>query len=591
MKYKNRGKEAAPVNTINECRRCLEKLGVMVYEEWMEPVKGVFSVHLRIADTYIFSNGKGSARVYALASAYGEMLERLQNFAYFRFGGYFDKYCKNLPYAVEKHEIATDAIDELPEQIWWWEQQMEDEKEREELINIWKRKIPRYREKKVINCCFKEMGSNDSIIIPYPILEYYYGSNGMAAGNTPDEAFVQALCEVLERYVVQEIIRKKIVVPDITEYACQRYECVQKIHLELKKKGLKLYIKDLSVIQEIPACACVVADSHFNFFCSFGVHPAEKLAIERTITELCQGKEFQDFKFWTSIVDEKKLVMSKIKNITSILAGNGGRMPDEFFCGKKNSRTAKFSKYENMTLKQWKENLMNIIDKMGKHLFYHDVGFLGFPSCQILVPGISEMREIDNCEYLKRAVEYYEVSKILRNINLVSKSDAERLIIYLEECDKSDTLMLDFIKIPLLDRSFLESLTVNLLLAMLYIFVENFYQASISLSDYFIEIEEDADEEMSTYYRTMIIVLKNYKRCNQEELETFLLSFTDKIILHSVMEVVENHQLVFSEVPDLDCNDCSKCKKECFMMFEKEIYMKLQTFASNYEETNYENQV
>ena len=43
MKYKNRGKEAAPVNTINECRRCLEKLGVMVYEEWMEPVKGVFS--------------------------------------------------------------------------------------------------------------------------------------------------------------------------------------------------------------------------------------------------------------------------------------------------------------------------------------------------------------------------------------------------------------------------------------------------------------------------------------------------------------------------------------------------------------------
>ena len=51
---------------------------------WRNSLKGFYSVTVNIAGTDLAVNGKGVSHEYALASANGEMMERLQNFCTFR---------------------------------------------------------------------------------------------------------------------------------------------------------------------------------------------------------------------------------------------------------------------------------------------------------------------------------------------------------------------------------------------------------------------------------------------------------------------------------------------------------------------------
>jgi ribosomal protein S12 methylthiotransferase accessory factor YcaO len=73
------GKDASLESSIATMQGKLEKLGFHVEERsWLNPVDGVWSVHVRDRDCpLLFTNGKGGSRLAALASALGEFFERL----------------------------------------------------------------------------------------------------------------------------------------------------------------------------------------------------------------------------------------------------------------------------------------------------------------------------------------------------------------------------------------------------------------------------------------------------------------------------------------------------------------------------------
>lgn len=80
-------KDELPLKTINRIRDILGDLGLLAVETaWKNSVEGFYSVSLLIQNTTMMTNGKGTSYEYALASAYGEMMERLQNQAVFRLG-------------------------------------------------------------------------------------------------------------------------------------------------------------------------------------------------------------------------------------------------------------------------------------------------------------------------------------------------------------------------------------------------------------------------------------------------------------------------------------------------------------------------
>ncbi len=73
------GKDAALETSIATMQHKLAQLGFHLEERsWLNPVDGVWSVHVRDRDCpLLFTNGKGASKLAALASALGEFFERL----------------------------------------------------------------------------------------------------------------------------------------------------------------------------------------------------------------------------------------------------------------------------------------------------------------------------------------------------------------------------------------------------------------------------------------------------------------------------------------------------------------------------------
>lgn len=94
-----------------------------------------------------------------------------------------------------------------------------DEKKREVLLEMFSTALKRFRFQEPI--IYKNL-NGDEICLPSLFCDLYYGSNGLAAGNTKYEkygAITQALCEVMERYVVKKVIQHELKqCSDITSY-------------------------------------------------------------------------------------------------------------------------------------------------------------------------------------------------------------------------------------------------------------------------------------------------------------------------------------------------------------------------------------
>ena len=76
----NHYKEASPLNTVHKIRQILFEKNILVTESnWMQSGTSYHSLSLKIDSIPISVNGKGVTKELALASAYGEMMERLQN--------------------------------------------------------------------------------------------------------------------------------------------------------------------------------------------------------------------------------------------------------------------------------------------------------------------------------------------------------------------------------------------------------------------------------------------------------------------------------------------------------------------------------
>ncbi len=75
-------KDSSPQKTIEKIQNILESIGFLLKNRnihWKKPFKNCYSCVLIFSDyPFVHSNGKGMTKEYALASAYGEFIERLQ---------------------------------------------------------------------------------------------------------------------------------------------------------------------------------------------------------------------------------------------------------------------------------------------------------------------------------------------------------------------------------------------------------------------------------------------------------------------------------------------------------------------------------
>ena len=381
-------KDDTPLKTVARIQGILKAHGIETQEKWSDTgVPYCHYLRVRVFGTVFGANGKGVTREFALASAYGELMERLQLGRIFK-----DDQQKN---GLTSDSDTTDAA-MTPMQLL---EQSEDryaqfvkrlynytgvELSPEEMLQQYcgaDGKIP-------VNG-FYCINKDRQEYLPTVFVSNVYTTNGCAAGNTPEEALVQAISEAVERAVSNRILLEDIAVPDIGEEVLRgcpvAYETIQ----FLREHGFRVTVKDCSLGEKYPVvCVCLIHEGTGKYHTHFGAHPRFEIALQRTLTESFQGRNLKDVaRFEGFFQKDATFDMGNLMN--QLVLGSAERVPEFFMsAGQTNRIPGGFTGTDN------KELLKECIDYFGGKgydILVRDYSCLGFPTYQVIIPGYSEI--------------------------------------------------------------------------------------------------------------------------------------------------------------------------------------------------------
>lgn len=388
-------KDDEPKNTVNKIKKIIDNLGLNLKEDFFIDKDKKAPVSLRLSlknNSNIGTNGKGTCKENALASAYAEFIERLQNLILF-------------PNIWNYTDIIPDKFD-VKTNIKYGN---------ENIKKYFSKKLSVYKQikdmdgnfDKLFLCPYYSVKEQKVYNLPFNILSRLKGSNGMAAGNTIEEAIVQGLSELCERYSLKKVLINGISLPDIPSDVYLKYDTIKNIINYFENNGFKIHIKDASLNSKVPVVCTIIEDIENNIFCpSFGAHPSLPIAIERTLTEFTQGVMLSKLKECNFIgyqcYSKEKLKYTSSQNIYQSLclykiAFEKTKKLEQIFFN--TNPVYEFSENtwildgyhcsnEEM-LYFLKKKILEITDD----IYIRNVSFLGFPSVDIFIPYMSEIMD------------------------------------------------------------------------------------------------------------------------------------------------------------------------------------------------------
>jgi ribosomal protein S12 methylthiotransferase accessory factor len=393
-----KGKDAALEESIDSMLAKLKALNINIEEaSWLNPVPNVFSVHIRDKDCgLMFTNGKGTTKKSCLASALGEYFERLSCnyfFADFYLGEDFAK-AEFVHYPNERWFKTEGSSDDIPdglldEKLWAY---YDPDKE------LTASKIfdtnSGTGERGICACPYHRQSDGKSIWFPINIIGNSYVSNGMSAGNTKNEARVQSLSEVFERYIKNKIIAEGICLPEVPPSVLKRFPQIVEAISKLEQHGYRLRIADASLGGRYPVMSVTLINaSNATVFASFGAHPSFEVALERTVTELLQGRDLDQLDGFQSPSFDLDEVADH-HNLETHFIDSSGLIAYDFF---KNKADYEFYDWDHdaSTTDEF-SYLCEIIHQLGFDIYISDYEHLNVYSCRIIVPGMSDIYPVDD---------------------------------------------------------------------------------------------------------------------------------------------------------------------------------------------------
>ncbi|MFS2224974.1 30S ribosomal protein S12 methylthiotransferase accessory factor YcaO [Pantoea sp. B65] len=386
------GKDAALEDSIARFQQKLQDLGFNIEEaSWLNPVPHVWSVHIRDRDCPLcFTNGKGASKKAALASALGEYFERLSTnyfFADFWLGntianGDFVHYPNEKWFPLPEDESLPEGILDARLRAFY---DPENELSAGELIDLQSGNADRG----ICALPFTRQSDLQTVYIPMNIIGNLYVSNGMSAGNTANEARVQGLSEVFERYIKNRIIAESISLPEIPAEVLNRYPGVVEAIARLEAEGFPIFSYDASLGGKYPViCVVLFNPANGTCFASFGAHPDFGVALERTVTELLQGRSLKDLDVFTPPTFDDEEVAEHANLETHFIDSSGLISWDMF----KDDADYPFVdwRFDGSTEEEF-ATLMAIFQAEDKEVYIADYQHLDVYACRILVPGMSDI--------------------------------------------------------------------------------------------------------------------------------------------------------------------------------------------------------
>ena len=531
------GKDAALEESIEKFQQKLTALGFNIEEaSWLNQVPNVWSVHIRDKDCpQCFSNGKGASKKAALASALGEYFERLStNYFWTDFylgqdiaNGDFVHYPNEKWFPIEDEALLPQGIldDRLFEHF-----DPNQELTPELLVDL---QSGNY-ERGIVALPYVRQSDQQTVYIPQSIISNLYVSNGMSAGNSQFEARVQGLSEVFERYVKNEIIAEAISLPLIPQEVMARYPSIQAAIDKLEQEGFPILAYDASLGGQYPViCVILLNPTNGTCFASFGAHPKFQVALERTVTELLQGRSLKDLDVFSPPSFNNDDV-AEHANLETHFIDSSGLISWDLFKDTPDYEFADWNFSGKDTHEEY-DNLMAIFRAEKKDVYIMDYNHLGVYACRIIVPGMSDIYPADDLIYANSnmGMDWREILLDLPHFH----HDPETYQELLDELDEQGiddaTRVREFIGIVAPKASGWTTLRIGELKSMLY----------LALGD----LEMALDWANWTYNMNSSVFTAdraNYYRCLINSLELFMDSQRDPQQYRMVFEKMYGKEAV-----------------------------------------------
>ena len=433
------GKDLPLEETIANMSALLANLGIKIeIASWRNLIPNVWSLHIRDAHSPMcFTNGKGSTKESALASALGEYIERLSN-NHFYAGAYWGEDIANAAFVHYPNEqwfkpgpkdaLPPEILDEYCRNIY----NPGGELRASHLVDTNSGNTQRG----ICSLPYVRQSDGKTIYFPSNLIENLFVSNGMSAGNTLAEAQVQCLSEIFERAVKREILESEIALPDVPKEVLARYPGILAGIQSLEEQGFPVLVKDASLGGVYPVmCVTLMNPRTGGVFASFGAHPSLEVALERSLTELLQGRSLEGLNDLPPPTFASEAV-TEPNNFVEHFIDSSGIVSWRFFSAKSDYEFVDWdfsSKGEDSNAKE-AETLFGILKQLGKEVYVAVYDELGATACRILVPGYSEVYPIEDLVWdnTNKALLFRE------DILNVSRLDDARLTSLLERLENNE---------------------------------------------------------------------------------------------------------------------------------------------------------
>lgn len=486
-----RYKEVAPEETVKRLKNLLNKIGIEVVEKWSnESSVGTYSLRIAIKGTDIGQNGKGMTKEFAMASSYAEFFERFQN-GVFRFR--MEKPTKDLPFSNapdEKHLSVEEAMkgnNSFFEYIIKENGKANRTKEEkiEYIKQILNEKSDLVEKEDYLYLPYYSVKNKDIEYVPDRLFSYLYDTNGMCAGNSKEEALIEGLSEILERYAGTKMVKERITLPEIPMEYIEKFPKVKKM-VEKLNKNTEYYFRlvDCSFGGKYPVAGLYILEKNTGKFgFRLGAHPDYGIAMERCFTEAAQGRDIYEYAE-TSIFDFYEGEKSEERNVTDYIFTHFSTAPYQVIGPKPEFEFTEMPDVSNLDNKTILKNLVKTILEDGKDILVRDVSVLGFPAFSIAIPGMSEETFDPKASHFNL---FITMQALMKNLSNITSKNLQEVIKIMETIVNEIGYEKLSILIALKDTSILPceqmGMGAKYFLAILYIMNKQYNKASKILED------------------------------------------------------------------------------------------------------------
>lgn len=426
-------KDSHPSATVSRIKEILASHGIQTTETWQESsVPDCHAMCVSIDGTTLRSNGKGITRELALASGYGELMERLQ---------------MGITGSAENQKAGLQPEISGPTMV--------------SAQQLWEQNQSWYEalSKKLLACTGVSMSPHDILwrfanrdglvavrqyvmpggsaaYFPAEIAQRIYCTNGCAAGNTMEETMVQALSEIMERHHQMRILHEDLTPPNIPDDVLKGYADPWTTICYLREQGFQVLVKDCSFGTSFPVvCVCLIHRATGRYHAHFGAFPVFEIALQRALTESFQGRTLENVAQFQTYSTKKPGEHSFCAVGNEVFFGSWEKT-EKFFTAEPDFPYNPNQGFRGTSNRELLLQCLDFLRSECHQVLVQDHSALGFPTCQILIPGISEVMihrlhpNLDDTRYTLPA------SKCLRCPSTASITDAMGLFMHLQQLDQ-----------------------------------------------------------------------------------------------------------------------------------------------------------